>query len=145
MPKDTCSEAKLSEYAVTGCKILDEYLEALNTGDAHRWAKTPHYPHVRIAGDTIRVWDSPEAFAKDNDLTRLVEKINWGYNKWDWRELVQFGPSKMHYLVQFSRYTVNDALISYFESLYIITRIGARWAVQGRSSYAGVFAENAGY
>ena len=145
MPKDTCSEANLSQYAIVGCKILDEYLDAFNAGDAKRWANILHYPHVRIAGDRVRVWDTPEAFAKDNDMSRLAQKINWGYNKWDWRELVQFGPDKMHYLLQFSRYTVNDSFISSFESLYIITRIGGRWGVQGRSSYVGVFAEHTGY
>jgi len=145
MSKDTCSEASLSHYAITGCKILDEYTEAFNTGDVNRWSIILHYPHVRIAGNRVRVWETQEEFAKDNDMSRLVEKINWGYNKWDWRELVQFGPEKMHYLVQYSRYTVNDAFIASFESLYIITRIGGRWGVQGRSSYAGVFAEDSGY
>ncbi len=143
--KDTCSESNLSEYALIGCKVLDEYMEAFNTGDVHKWSAILHYPHVRIAGDRVRVWETREAFAKDNDMSRLAEKINWGYNKWDWRHLVQFGPAKMHYVLQLSRYTVNDVFISSFESLYIITRIGERWAVQGRSSYGGVFAENTGY
>lgn len=145
MPKDTCGEEQLSEYAAIGCKALDEYIEAFNSGDVKRWAAVLHYPHVRLAGERVLVWETPEAFAKDNDMTRLAQKINWGYNKWDWRHLVQFGPAKMHYAVQISRYTVNDAFISSFESLYIITRIGKRWAVQGRSSYAGVFTDNTGY
>lgn len=145
MAKNTCGEENLSEYAAIGCKVLEDYIEAFNTGDVHRWAAILHYPHIRIAGDVVRVWENQEAFARDNDMTRLAEKINWGYNKWDWRHLAQFGPAKLHFTVQLSRYTVNDVLISSFESLYIITRIGARWGVQGRSSYGGVFAENTGY
>ena len=145
MAKDTCSEQNLSEFAIIGCKVLDDYLEAFNTGDVHRWAATLHYPHIRIAGDRVRVWETKEAFARDNDMARLVERINWGHNKWDWRQLVQYGPAKLHYIVQLSRYTVGDDFISSFESLYVITRIGSRWGVQGRSSYAGVFADNTGY
>ncbi len=145
MVKDTCAEEHLSEFAAIGCKALDEYLEAFNSGDAVRWAAALHFPHMRIAGETVRVWETPEAFVKDNDMTRLMKRINWGYNKWDWRQLVQFGPGKLHYTVQLSRYTVNDVFISSFESLYIITRKADRWAVQGRSSYAGVFADNTGY
>lgn len=145
MIKDTCSEAPLSDFAAIGCKVLDEYLEAFNTGDVKRWASVLHFPHVRIAGDRVRVWDTAEAFAKDNDMSLLAKKIDWGYNKWDWRHMVQFGPGKMHFALQLSRYTVNDVLISSFESLYIITRVNDRWGVQGRSSYGGVFAENAGY
>ncbi len=142
--KDSCGESVLSEYASIGCKALDEYMEAFNTGNVHKWSAVLHYPHIRIAGERVRVWETREDFAKDNDM-RHLEKINWGYNKWDWRQLVQFGPAKLHYCLQLSRYTVNDVLISSFESLYIITRIGNRWAVQGRSSYGGVFAENTGY
>lgn len=145
MLKDTCSESPMSEFAAIGCKVLDEYLEAFNSGDARRWASVLHFPHVRIAGDMIRVWNDAESFAKDNDMSLLAKKIDWGYNKWDWRHMVQCGPGKIHMALQLSRYTVNDALISSFESLYIITRVGGRWGVQGRSSYGGVFAENAGY
>lgn len=145
MHQDTCGQAHLSEHAALGCKVLDDYLEAFNSGDVLKWAQILHYPHVRIAGDRVRVWDTPETFAKDNDMSRLTEKINWGYNQWDWRHLVQFGPGKMHYTLQFSRYTMNDVLISSFESLYILTLHQGRWGVQGRSSYAGMFAENTGY
>ena len=145
MLKDSCSDPFISEQAALGCSVLDQYLEAFNTGDALKWAAILHYPHVRIAGETVRLWEDKESFAKDNDMTLLSKKINWGCNKWDWRHLVQFGPGKMHFAVQLSRYTVNDELISSFESMYILTRIGERWAVQGRSSYGGVFAERAGY
>ena len=141
----SCDAANLPDYVATGCKALDEYLEVFNTGDVHKWAAALHYPHVRIAGERVIVWENAEAFAKDNDMSPLVKKINWGYNAWDWRHLLQFGPGKMHFAVQLSRYTVNDVFISSFESLYIVTRIGTRWAVQGRSSYAGVFAMNSGY
>ena len=145
MHNDTCSKAQLSEYEAIGCKVLDEYLEAFNSGDVHRWSSILHFPHVRIAGGTVRMWSSAESFAIDNDMSRLAEKINWGYNKWDWRELVQLGPEKMHYLVQYTRYTIQNTAIASYESLYIITRSGTRWGVQGRSSYAGEFAERTGY
>ncbi len=145
MLKDTCSEEHLSEYAAIGCKVLNEYMAALNTGDAKKWAEVLHYPHVRIAGERILTWNTPDEFVQANSLDRLARRINWGHNKWDWRHLVQFGPMKMHFAVQLSRYTVQNELISSFESLYIITRIGQRWGVQGRSSYGGVFAENTAY
>jgi hypothetical protein len=141
----SCDAGNLPEYVVTGCQVLDGYLEAFNTGDAVKLAAVLHFPHVRIAGDKILVWNTPEEFVRANDMTPLVTKLNWGYNKWDWKHLIQFGPNKMHFAVQLSRYTVNDAFISSFESLYIITRLNSRWAVQGRSSYAGMFAVNTGY
>lgn len=145
MPTNTCGESISPEFAVIGCKVLDDYMEAFNTGDVKRWCSVLHFPHVRIAGDKIMLWNNPEDFAKDNDLSLLTNKINWGYNKWEWRNMVQFGPGKIHFTVFISRYTVNDVLISSFESLYIIARINNRWAVQGRSSYAGIFAGNTGY
>ncbi len=145
MSQDTHNEAHLAEFTAIGNSVLDEYLEAFNSGDVHRWASILHYPHVRIAGERILLWQDATSFAADNDMSRLVKRINWGHNKWDWRKLVQFGPGKLHIAVRITRYTVNDAPISSFESLYIITKINGRWGVQGRSSYAGVFAENTGY
>lgn len=141
----SCDAANLPEYVVTGCSILDEYLEAFNSGDVHKWSAILHYPHVRIAGDRVLVWNNAEDFAKDNDMSLLSKRINWGHNEWDWKHLIQFGPGKMHFAVQVSRYTVTNTFISSFESLYIVTRIGKRWGVQGRSSYAGMFAVNTGY
>ena len=143
--KDTCGEANPSELATIGCKVLDEYMEAFNSGNALTWAAVLHFPHVRIAGDRIQVWETPEDFAKDNDMSRLARKINWGCNRWNWRHLIHFGQEKMHYAVQFSRYNLQDDLISSFESMYILTRKDSRWGVQGRSSFAGVFADNTGY
>jgi len=141
----SCDSPNLPEYAIIGCKALDEYLEAFNTGDVNKWASALHFPHMRMAGDRVMVWHTPEEFIKDNDMTQLTKRINWGYNQWDWRHLLQYGPGKMHFAVQISRYTVNEVFISSFESLYILTRVNNHWAVQGRSSYAGVFAMNTGY
>ena len=137
MPKETCSEAEHAEYANIGCQILDAYLEAFNTGDTLRWAASLHYPHVRITGEQVQVWDTPEAFAGDNDLALLAKQSNWAYSKWMWRKLVHYDPAKMQYLAQSSRHTQNDICISSAQSLYVITRIGSRWAVQSRSTYVG--------
>lgn len=145
MTVDTCSQEQLSEYAAVGCKALDAYMEALNSGDTMRWAKSLQYPHIRLAGDRVQIWNTPEEFARDNDMATLSQKVNWGYSKWDWRHLVQYGPGKLHFAVQFSRYTVNDVLISTFESMYILTKPDGVWRVQGRSSYAGIFTGNTGF
>ena len=57
-----------------GCKALDDFMTSFNSRDAMAWGKTLNYPHMRLAGDEVQVWESPEAYAKDNDTKALAEK-----------------------------------------------------------------------
>lgn len=145
MQKDTCNPDQFAEYEAVGNKVLDEYMEAFNSGSVHRWASALHYPHVRLAGDRVMIWNNPTEFTQDNDVVKMRKKIHWGYNKIEKRQLVQFDPGKMHYIVKIGRYTDEGKLIVAFESLYVLTRVGVRWGVQCRSSYGGIFEKNTGY
>ena len=51
-------------------------------------------------------------------------------------ELVDAGPNKVHFRVQFSRYRADGSLIGSYKSFYIVTLKDGRWAIQGRSSWA---------
>lgn len=128
-----------------GMAALDEFIETFNSGDPLRWAKTLHYPHVRLAGNSVQIWNTPEEYARDNDVATLGKASGWGYTKWDWRRLVQADDEKLHVAVQFSRYTPEHKKIVSFESFYIITSQDGRWGTQFRSSYAGVIGDNTAF
>jgi hypothetical protein len=144
---NTCTPAKLKAggLAAEGCKALDEFMATFNSKDAMAWAKTLHYPHVRIAGGQVKVWNTPEEYAKDNDLSKLADAAGWGYSKWDWRQLVQQSPDKLHYTVQFTRYSPQGKKIASYESFYILTKVDGKWGTIFRSSYAGVAVPGAAY
>ena len=146
--QDDCASEKLkqaSQEIQIGCKALDDFMTAFNSGDALSWAKTLNYPHVRLAGEKVRVWDTPEAYAKENDTKQLAEKEGWGYTKWDWRWLVQTSREKQHWAVQFTRYTPDGKPIKSSESFYIITNVEGHWGTQARSSFVGITIPGAAY
>lgn len=142
MSENTAINAELEQ---AGLKALDEFLETFNSGDPKAWAATMQYPHVRLAGGKVQVWNTPEEYARDNDVSALREKSNWGYTVWDWRKMVQADPEKLHFAVQFSRYTPDHKKIVSFESFYILTKVHGRWGTQFRSSYAGVIVSNTAF
>ena len=116
-----------------------EYLDAtgFNSRDSLKWAQTLNYPHVRVAGSEVIVWNTPEDYAKANDLQQFA-KTGWNHSQWDWRRLVQSSDDKLHFLVQFSRYNDAGKPVAAYESLYILTKKNNRWGVQARSSFAGI-------
>ena len=142
---DVTTTAQHAELEQAGLKALDEFLETFNSGDPMAWAKTMQYPHVRLAGGKVQVWNTPEEYARDNDVRALRDQSGWGYTVWDWRKMVQADPEKLHFAVQFSRYTPEHKKIVSFESFYILTKVEGRWGSQFRSSYAGVIVGNTAF
>lgn len=133
------------ELEQLGLAALDTFMETFNSGDPLLWAKSLNYPHVRLAGNTVQIWNNPEEYARDNDVAQLREKSGWAYTKWDWRKVIQAQDNKVHVAVQFSRYTADHKPIVSFESFYILTLQDGHWGAQFRSSYAGVITGNTAF
>jgi hypothetical protein len=45
--------------------VLDRYLAALNSGDAVALAQTLHFPHYRLAGGRMKIWQRSETYLQD--------------------------------------------------------------------------------
>ena len=146
--QNTCASPKAqipTELAYQGCLALDDFMATFNSRDALAWAKTLNYPHIRIAGGETKIWQTPEDYVRDNDLRKLAEKSGWGYSRWDWRNMVQQSPDKLHFTVQFTRYAPDGKKIASYESFYLLTKVNGRWGTQFRSSFAGVAVPGAAY
>ena len=128
-----------------GMKALDDFMTTFNAGDPMAWAATLNFPHVRLAGGKVQVWNTPEEYARDNDVRVLKEKSGWSNSQWDWRKVVQAEDDKVHIAVSFSRYTPEGKKIVSFESFYIITNVDGHWGTQFRSSFAGVIDANTAF
>jgi len=135
--RDDCARPAKSEALATGCKVLDDFMTGFNSRDSLKWAQTLNYPHVRLAGNEVIVWNTQEDYAKANDLTQFA-KSGWHHTQWDWRRLVQTSDDKLHFLVQFTRYNDAGKPTASYESLYILTKRNNHWGVQARSSFAGI-------
>jgi hypothetical protein len=111
-------------------------MAAFNARDADairsRWF---HFPHVRFHSGTVTVMQRPD------DYHNLVwngtgESEGWGRSAWDYVEVIDAGPAKVHFRVQFTRYRDDGSPIGSYRSLYIVTVKDDRWAIQCRSSWA---------
>ena len=116
-------------------RVLDEFLAAWNASDPHRLAATCNFPHVRIAGGKVTVWQTPGEFEKGHRNSIPLER-NWHHSAWDHRKVVQSSNDKVHVALSFTRYDAKGSKIATYESLYVITNQDGHWGVQARSSFA---------
>ena len=114
--------------------VLDRHVIALNAGDAAALADTLHFPHYRLAGTRMQVWQTPDTYLADFHA-RAGE--GWHHTKWDFRNVIAASLNKVHIDLQFTRYRADDSSLGSFRSIWVITLIGGRWAAQLRSSFAG--------
>ena len=119
----------------SGRKAMDEFMRAFNAKDAKAWAATLNYPHVRLASNTVRVYDSAEEFVKESgDYAKRLAP--WDHSTWESMEVIQSGAEKVHFAVVFVRYDAAGKLIGKFPSFYVVTLKDGHWGVQARSSFA---------
>lgn len=113
--------------------VLDDHMGALNAGDADALARTLHFPHYRLAGTRMQMWQGPETYLLDF-YARAGD--GWHHSAWDFREPVAASADKIHFDVQFTRYRADGSVMGSFRSLWVMSLIGGRWAAQLRSSFA---------
>jgi hypothetical protein len=113
--------------------VLDRFMTALNTGDEPVLLATLHFPHYRLAGGTMRLWEQPHSYLGD---FRARAGADWHHSGWDFRNVIAAGPAKVHLDVQFTRYRADNSPIGSFRSLWIVTQSAGLWAVAARSSFA---------
>ena len=62
--------------------VLDRHLAALNAGDASALAQTLHFPHYRLAGSRMTIWEGSETYLQDFHARAGGE---WHHSAWDFR------------------------------------------------------------
>jgi hypothetical protein len=123
--------------AIAGARAaLDGFMAAFNRRDAEaiktRWF---HFPHARFHSGKVTVMATPADY-RNLVWARGGQSEGWGRSAWDYQEVVDAGPEKVHFRVQFTRYRDDGAAIGSYRSFYIVTYLDDRWAIQGRSSWA---------
>jgi hypothetical protein len=114
--------------------VLDEFMAALNAHNAAAMDATMHFPHFRVAGGQIKVYE--RAGSNPMDLfQKLMAEDDWRYSKWRVRNLVQFNDVKAHVALSYARYRSDNSVIGVYESLYVLTEINGKWGIQIRSSF----------
>ena len=115
---------------------LDGFMDAFNREDAAsiraRWF---HFPHVRFHSGKVTVMATPDDY-HSLVWARSGQSAGWGRSVWDYQEVIDAGPDKVHFRVQFSRYRPDGILLGSYRSLYIVTLKNGRWGITARSSWA---------
>ena len=113
---------------------LDAYMDGLNRGDEAAVNAACHFPHVRLAGGKVGVWEKSGDYKLADFRSRAGD--GWHHSRWDERTPIHVGENKVHLKVKFSRWRKDGSLIGAFETIYIVTRLEGRWGIQARSSFA---------
>jgi hypothetical protein len=116
-------------------KAMDEFMTTFNSRSVNAWAGSLNFPHVRMASNTVRVFNTREDFITESK-DYAAKLGNWDHSAWEEMKVVQSGPDKVHFAVVFVRYDKSGKVIGKFPSLYIVTLKDGHWGVQARSSYA---------
>ena len=129
-PDHTATEADDLATAIAGARAaLDGFMAAFNARDADairtRWF---HFPHVRFHSGKVTVMQRPD------DYHNLVwnstgQSAGWAGTAWDYQEVIDAGPEKVHFRVQFTRFRTDGSVLGAYRSLYIVTRLDGRWAI----------------
>jgi hypothetical protein len=131
------ADEMLTLQAVEGARAaMDGFMAAFNARDADairtRWF---HFPHVRFHSGTVTAMQRPEDY-HNLVWARDGQCAEWERSAWDYVEVIDAGPEKVHFRVQFTRFRGDGTAIGSYRSLYIVTFLAGRWAIQGRSSWA---------
>ena len=114
--------------------VLDAYMDGLNRGDEAATNAACNFPHVRLAGGKVVVWNNHGDYKLADFIARAGE--GWARSQWDERTPIHVGPDKVHLKVKFSRFRADGSSLGVFETIYIVTRQDGHWGIQARSSFA---------
>ena len=114
--------------------VLERHFAALNAGDAAAVADTLHFPHYRLAGVRMQVWETADNYLADFHARAGGE---WHHSEWDFHEPFAWSDDKVHFDVRFTRYRADGSVLGTYRSLWVVSRVGGRWAAQLRSTFAG--------
>ena len=124
----------MSDPLNSALACLDAYLDGLNRGDEAATNAACHFPHVRIAGGKVAVWQKRGDYKLEAFRARAGD--GWARSQWDERTPIHVGDDKVHLKVKFSRFHKDGSLLGQFETIYIVTRQDGHWGIQARSSFA---------
>ena len=127
-------ETDITDRAVAAAQaVMQAHITALNSRDQAAIAATLHFPHVRLSGTTLKIWDSEDTYFADF-LVRAGG--DWHHSAFADIRLLRATADKVHLDAEIRRFAADGSLITSFRSLWVITCEAGRWAAKMRSSFA---------
>ena len=127
-------ETDITDRALAAAKaVMQAHITALNSRDQAAIAATLHFPHVRLSGTTLKIWDSEDTYFADF-LARAGG--DWHHSAFADIRMLRAAADKVHLDAEIRRFAADGSLITSFRSLWVITCEAGRWAAKMRSSFA---------
>ena len=123
----------MNEAVAAARDVLERHFAALNAGDAAALARTLHFPHYRLAGGRMQVWEQADSYLQD---FRSRAGSDWHRSAWDFCTPIAANGDKVHFDAQFTRYRADGSVLGRYRSLWVVSLIDGRWAAQLRSTFA---------
>lgn len=124
--------AEHPEAAAAAVATFGRFIDAFNAFDHEAVAATLHFPHYRLKGGKIMVWqDAAEYLASAKVRIGPV----WQRSTGDFCRPLAASADKVHLDVQWTRYDANDQPYLRFRALWVMALIDGRWGAQLRSSF----------
>ena len=114
-------------------EVMDRHLSALNEQNTLELAATMHFPHFRLVGTSLKVWETADLYFDD---FRARAGESWAYTKLASITPISATANKVHLDIRVNRFDTRDQLIADFKSIWVITKINRVWGAQLRSSFA---------
>ena len=102
--------------------VMAAHLEALNAQDSAAMAATLHFPHYRLSGGVMRVWEDADIYLAD---FRKRAGGEWHHTRWDSIDVLAAAPDKVHLDVRFTRFREDDSVLARHRSLWVISCLGS--------------------
>lgn len=126
----TIDAAAQAKNAAAGRAAVTTFFEAWNSHDAAAVARVIHYPHVRIADNTVDVWKSPEQFLSGSEPGR---QRTWYQLRVDDMKVVQTTSNGVNLTVKLSRLGRDGKVLATDEGVFLVALRDGAWKVQARS------------
>ena len=118
------------QLAITAARsVLAAHIDALNRRDNAAIAATLHFPHVRLSGTELKIWEEETSYLTDFLLRA-------GGSEFADIKVVRASQDKVHLDVEVRRFDAESMLLTSFRSLWVLTNEGGQWAAKMRSSFA---------
>ncbi len=113
--------------------VMATHIEGINAHDEAAIGETLHFPHYRLSGSGMKIWDTPDSYFQD---FRARAGDEWDRSSFEDIQVVRASDTKVHFDAEIQRFRSDGRLLNSFRSLWVITKEDGRWAARLRSSFA---------
>ena len=116
--------------------VINKSIQMLNERNTTELLSTFHAHHIIIAESQTIIYKSKKDLENNywDDFHRRAGE-EWHHTVVDWTEPIHATETKAHIFMQFSRYTVDDRLLTCERALWVVNRQNGVWAAQARSNF----------